>query len=155
VRTARGNGITAAYLSLPRATPKQREIADKLGITVSGDTFAVAAARILDVVGRAVGDECRYDTPTDKQVRFAGQLGIDISHDSFRVGSAKLDDELALLDMRQIAVQELGPGVKVRLKSRPGLPSRVISSIQNGRLVFFRGGGGAKAWARNCVRVDE
>jgi len=97
----------------------------------------------------------RHDVPTDKQTDYARTLGVDISHDSYRVGAAKLDDALALLDMRQIAQQELGPGVKVRLKSRPGYPPRVISSIQDSRLVFFRGGGGAKAWARNCIRVDE
>jgi hypothetical protein len=147
--------VSMSNICLPPATPEQKTVAGKLGINVAGDTFAVAAARILDVVGSAIGDERRYDTPTDKQIRFARELGADISHDSFRVGSAKLDDALALLDMRQIAELKLGPGVKVRLRSRPDGPDRIISSIQDGRLVFFRGGGGAKAWARNCVRVDE
>jgi hypothetical protein len=140
---------------LPQVTPEQQSVAEKLGISVDGDSIGVVAARILDLIGPSIGDVVKYDAPTDKQIRFARELGLDISRDSFRVGSARLDDALALLDMRQIAEQKLGPGVKVRLRSWPDEPDRVVSSIQDGRLVFFRGGGGAKAWARNCVRVDE
>lgn len=49
--------------TVPSATQDQIELGRKLGLELEGDTWNVAVAKILDVVGPAIGDVPKYTHP--------------------------------------------------------------------------------------------
>ncbi len=93
--------------------------------------------------------------PTPKQIELARKFGRDISTYSRRVGDAIIDDILTQLNLDWIASQRLAPGLAVKNKHDPFNRIFVISSITEDGTVYFRGGNGAKAWARSLLRADD
>ena len=59
------------------------------------------------------------------------------------------------LNLEFIASQRLAPGVAVTNKHDQLNRTFVISSITEDGTVYFRGGNGAKAWARSLLRADD
>lgn len=149
-----------SYKYVRTATPFQVDIGHRLGLDLAGETYAVAAAKILDVVGPAIGNVCRYEHPTEKQITFGNVLGLDLRSQTFRVASAMLED--ALLDRNQRAIErmDLKPGDRVVKRHRFEHNGKVhkweqefvVSSISSDGLVYFKGSGCRCAWAST---IDE
>jgi flavin-dependent dehydrogenase len=136
------------------STPYQQEIARRLGIDVTSETQAVAGARILDIVERALDPDTERRSATPRQIEFARKLGLDPVVESFHVCSAQIDDHLRTLNEEAIARLQLKPGDRVIKTDSVEIDGQehtltreyVISSIgANGR-VWFKGGNGAGAW---------
>jgi hypothetical protein len=92
--------------------------------------------------------------PTAKQVELAAKFQRDISGATRRVGNAIIDDLMTDLNLEAIGREKLAPGVAVINKYDSLKRKYVISSITADGTVYFRGGNGAKAWARSLVRSD-
>lgn len=131
----------------------QDHLARLLGINVAADTFAVAAARLLDSVATALG----YDptkSPSGCQISFAFSLGLDVTSDTKRVASAKIGGALFAKNQEAIAALNLEPGdhvVRVTQFEHNGALRSVeldfvVSSIQPNGRVFFKGGNDQGAW---------
>jgi hypothetical protein len=126
------------------------------------ETFGVAAARILDAIADALGEEPREPSSL-RQQDFARTLGLDVSVDTVRVASAKIADALLVRNVAAVKAMELGPGDVVEIAQRGQIDGKecvleqefVVSSVRpNGRL-FFKGGNGRGAWAAQVRKVPN
>ena len=151
------------YRHVPAATPEQVALGEQLGLDLSRDTWAVARARILDVVGSAIGDEQRYSTPTERQTAWAESLGIDVGERSYRVAFAMIKDALWERENRLIKDMNLQAGDRVTRereydhdgqihKSRDEF---VISSIRDDGLMHFKGTGCKSGWPSGFTKVED
>jgi hypothetical protein len=146
-----------------KATALQTQIARQLGIDVSTDSFRVAIARIMDIVGPAIGDKPKHFKPTPKQLKFANELGIHIADESFRVCSAKIQDKLEELNLKTLEEMQLAPGDRVLVREIIDYKGRhhvseqeyVVSSIKDNGMVYFKGGGGRCTWARKLKKEEN
>jgi hypothetical protein len=154
-------------MRIKKATSLQKRIAGQLGIDVSEDSFSVAVARILDVVGPAISEKKpKYSVPTQKQAELAKQLGIGITGDTFRVGFAKIEDKLEELNLKAnlkaIKDMQLTPGDKVLVHHTVNINGQqhewdqecVVSSIRDDGRVYFKGGTARAAWAAKLKKVN-
>ena len=131
----------------------QLHLASVLGIDISGDTFDVAAARLLDGVAPAIGHE-PAEPSSERQRAFAESLGYDVALDSKRVASAKIGEALLANNLGAIKSLNLQAGDRViRLTQfehagelRSFEQELIVSSIQPNGRVFFKGGNGQGAW---------
>jgi hypothetical protein len=132
----------------------QVSIGNLLGLSLGGNTITVAKAKLHDYI------EANFDTPTEKrlterQIEFAGEFGFDIRGLSKRVGEAVIFDILYSLDVESIERQHLGPGVVVYNRHDKLKERFTISSIREEGVVFFKGGSGRHAYARNLISVSD
>lgn len=125
----------------------------QLGLDFAGCTPNVAFAMIEDCIDRRFNAVSDLGSPSDKQIALANKFGRDISDLSKRVGSAVIEDIMHNLNEEAIVQQDLLPGVSVYNKHDATRREYVISSIKEDGTVYFRGGNGAKAWARSLVRI--
>lgn len=149
------------YRYVPGVSAEQLDVGERLGLDLSEDTWAVARARILDIVGPAIDDTERYHKPTAKQIAWAGSLGIDVTERSYRVAYAMIHDAVWERENRLIRQMGLSPGDTVareREYEHDGVVHRwreefVISSIcEDGRL-YFRGTGTRGGWPSQFSKV--
>ncbi len=133
---------------------QQIEFCRKLGIDVTGDTVSLAAAKIYGIMRRDFFGE-ELGRPSEKQIALAKKFGFDISQCSQIEGNAIIDDLMSELNHESIEKQKLGPGVEVINKWDDLKRVYTISSIREDGLVFFKGGNGKKAWARNLERIES
>lgn len=134
-------------------TADQEQLARALGVDISGDSFDVAAARLMDVVAVSVGHE-PAEPASERQMQFAQSLGCAVAGDTKRVASAKIGEALLARNRQAIVSMNLKPGDRVirTIQFEYGGELRttenefVISSIQNNGRVFFKGGNGQGAW---------
>lgn len=89
----------------PDPNQAQFEIAKLLGLNLSGESEATAAARIHDLVAEAIHDEPPRES-TEKQRSFAESIGVNVSADSVRIASAKIGE--ALHEQTKAALERLG-----------------------------------------------
>jgi len=144
------------------ASEAQTRIATMLSVDVSGDTEAVAAARIMDEVAEAVGERGGPRLATAKQIAFAQALGLQVVGDSLRVTSAKIDAALRERNLKAIERLGLRPGDHVLKRSafehngqrHEIVREYTVSSIRPNTRVFFKGGNGQGAWPTELERVD-
>ena len=94
-------------------------------------------------------------SPTPKQIELAAKFQRNISDTSRRVGNAIINDLMTELNHDAIGREGLAPGVVVINKHDILKIKHVISSIADDGTVYFRGGNGAKAWARSLIRSEE
>lgn len=149
------------------ATVPQIKIAQLLDIDVSSDSFLVAAARILDIVGPAIGEEERYEKPTAKQLAVAPSLGLDISADSYRVAFAKIRDRYNEINATALERLQLEPGDIVLRHNHVVVEGQhcdcpqshsydcgefTVSSIRD-ETVYFRGMDSHRAWGGQLTLV--
>jgi hypothetical protein len=131
---------------------KQIKFGQKLGLDFSGMSIGVAKAMIDDFI-----DKYFYNTElgslTDKQVKYAYDLGFDISKMTKRQGEAFLNDILFQRNYEIIQKEKLEPGAKVKKIYNSHDYVETISSIAKDGTVYFQGGNGKKAWARNLRRI--
>lgn len=146
----------------PPVSPEQQKLAGLLEITLAGDSFETAAAKLLDAVAESLGFEPAQPSSLRQQV-FAESLGMNVVHDSKRHATAKIGERLLELNRQAITDLDLKPGDRVlRIhrfehegEERTFEQEFVISSIQlNGR-VFFKGGNGQGAWPTQLRRVKS
>jgi hypothetical protein len=151
------------YTYVPRVAPEQVDVGRRLGLDLSQDTWAVARARILDVVGPAIGDHERYRKPTEKQIAWAKSLGIDLTEESYRVAYAMIHDALWERENRLIEEMQLRPGdtvSRVRQLEWEGqihewTEERIISSIRDDGLLYFKGTGSRRGWPSKFTKVSR
>ncbi len=137
---------------VPACDEQQVDFGHRVGLELRGETLGVAVARIEDVIdrdfwGRDLG------MPSPKQVALATKFGFDIGSSSRRVGAAVIDNILTQLNLESVESQHLGPGDIVSHVGHPERGEMAISSIQKDGLVFFKGGNGQRAWARNLRKA--
>lgn len=145
-----------------RPSPKQQELANLLGISISEDTPDIAAARLIDQIAEAIGYEPREDS-TSKQREFAASLGQDVGADSKRVASAKIGEALFCKNQDAIAALSLHPGDRVIRVSQFEHNGElqfferefIVSSIQASGRVFFKGGNGQGAWPTQLKKPKD
>ena len=137
---------------MKKVNQKQVAFGRKLGLNFKNCSPDVAIAMVEDIIDKEFWGK-KLDKPSDKQIAFAKRFGFDISSKTERVGSAIISNILTKLDLESIKKQGLAPGVKVRDKRDPLKEIYTISSIREDGLVFFKGGQGKKACARNLVKV--
>lgn len=134
-----------------KVSPEQVEFGKRIGLDLNGCTVNVAIARIQDAIdqlfwGKSLGQ------PTAKQVALADKFGYDLRGETRRVAHAIIDDLMLQLNREAIEEHDLKPGAKIRHVQNGN--EYVISSVQDDGMVFFKGGNGKKAWARNLVGVE-
>jgi len=132
----------------------QIEFGKKIGLNLSGKSIGVAKAIIEDAFDIQFNGINDLGQPSIKQQAFALKYGHDISTSTKRVGNAVIDDIMQMLNVQAISKYGLAPGVAV-IKNNDILQRVwIISSINNNGTVYFRGGNGAKAWARSLKKAS-
>lgn len=126
----------------------------QLGLDFTGCSPNVALAMIEDCIDTRFNAVSDLGVPSEKQIALASKFGRDISVLSKRVGSAVIEDIMQKLNEEAISQQSLSPGDSVYNKHDATRRTYVISSIKEDGTVYFRGGNGAKAWARSLVRIS-
>ena len=138
----------------------QNEIAARLGVDISKDSFDVAAARILDRVALAVR-QLPQRQASMAQKEFAKSLRLSVAKDSMRVASAKISDALHAKNIKALKRLNLRKDDKVVYTEKYETPQgaqvhtteHVVSSIgANGR-VYFKGIGCPGAWPSQLKRA--
>lgn len=136
---------------LLRVAPAVDEIALKLGIQVAGLPAGVARALIDVVIDNAFGS-ADPRAPTPKQVDLASRHGLDLVGLPRLVSDAIMDVLMSVINLEQIEREGIRPGSRVVYTQDAAGTVLEVSSITADGLVFFRGGNGRKAWARNlCI----
>jgi hypothetical protein len=124
----------------------------KLDIDLSGHSINVARAMIDDYIDKYFyGNDLK--TLTQKQIDYAHDLGFDISNMTKRQGEAFLDDILYQKNQEIIQSEKLEPGISVKRIYDKFDNVEVISSIAKDGTVYFKGGNGKRAWARNLKKI--
>jgi hypothetical protein len=127
-----------------------------LGLDIKGDTITVAQAKLYDNIDSRFGSQKEEKELSRKQIEFASDFGFDISKYSKRIGETVINDILYSLDVESIKKQNLKPGTSVYNRHDTFGERLVISSIKmdNG-IVYFKGGCGRYAFARNLIKINE
>lgn len=131
---------------------RQIDFGKRLGLDLRGKSQGVAEAMIQDAIDTQFHGRNNLGAPTIKQQALASSFGYDIAEVSKRVGNAVIDDIMMMLNREAILKYELAPGVVVVNKHDTLQRRRTISSIKDDGTVYFRGGNGARAWARSLIR---
>ena len=147
-------------------TAEQVRIAECVGISLMpDDTFLTASARIVDTIADAIGD-FPTDVPTAEQKSLAKEIRLDIGSESRRVARVKLKQVIQERRFREnmhaLEQMALRPGDVVVHRLDVGKASeehrdvrKVVSSIRWDGLLFFKGGEGAQAHAKNLKKAES
>jgi RNase H-fold protein (predicted Holliday junction resolvase) len=135
-----------------KANQEQILFGKKLGLDLTGCSIGVAFAKIEDVIDLEFY-KIELKTLTEKQINFGRNLGFDISKMSKRQGEAFLDDILYQMNCEVIKNEQFKPGVEVKNIFDKYNDIEIISSISKDGTVYFKGGNGKRAWARNLRKV--
>ena len=142
---------------LPNATltnDTQVAFGELIGLDLRGCSTGVAYARIEDAIADRFWGNPDVIRPSAKQCALALKFGFDIGAQSRAVGAAVVDDIMFQLNMEAIENNRLAPGVRVRHKMDDLGRTMVVSSVSVNGTVYFKGGNGQKAWARNLIRAE-
>ena len=126
----------------------------KLNLDFAECTTGVAIAKIWDLIDHEFWEN-DLGGPTSKQIDLAAQFGYNISNETKAVGSAIIDDIMMQLNLESIDNQHLQKGDIVINKWQTANLKYIISSIKEDGTVFFKGGNGHKAWARNLIKINK
>jgi hypothetical protein len=127
-----------------------------LGLDIKGDTITVAHAKFYDYIDSRFGSQKDEKELTRRQIEFASEFGFDISKYSKRVGETVINDILYSLDVESIKKQNLKPYTLVYNRHDTSSERLVISSIKmETGIVYFKGGCGRYAFARNLININE
>jgi hypothetical protein len=136
-----------------KANENQIKFGQKLGLDLSGLSVGVAKAMIDDQIDIYFNNN-EIKSLTSKQIEYAHDLGFDISKMTKRQGEAFLEDILLQKNFENIQKEKLEPGVRVKRVYDNLNKIEVISSISKNGTVYFKGGDGQRAWARNLRRIE-
>jgi hypothetical protein len=127
----------------------------RLGLALESKSVSEALAMIHDAIDRDFLGLSDLGEATPKQLEFAAKFQRDLSHVSRRVADAVVGDLMIELNLAAIQRERLAPGVTVKNKHDIVERRLVISSIQPDGTVYFKGGNGARAWARSLIRIGD
>jgi len=133
----------------------QIEFGKRLDLELSDKSVGVAYAMVGDAIQRSFFGKNDLGAPTTKQIELAAKFGIDIARATRSVGDAVITDIMLKLNQEAIVEQKLAPGIKVVNKHDILGKVRTVSSIAEDGTVYFKGGNGARAWARSLIRMDD
>lgn len=133
-------------------TKEEIIFANKFNISTKENNEEILYARIIDYIDTKIFNRSNRK-PTDSQIKFAATCGIDITNESYNVAFEIIHQILYNIDIQSIDTQKLAPGDTVTLKDYQN-EKYIISSIKNG-IVYFKGGNGQKASARNVFKIWE
>jgi hypothetical protein len=149
------NIMEAKKLTFVEKTSQEQVLfGKKLGLDLTGCSVGVALAKIEDVIDLEFW-KIELKTLTEKQINFGRNLGFDISEMPKRQGEAFLYDILHQMNCEAIENEQLKSGVKVRNIFDKYNNIKIISSISKNGTVYFKGGNGKRAWARNLKNVEK
>ncbi|MEK7873294.1 MAG: hypothetical protein AAB502_05480 [Chloroflexota bacterium] len=145
-----------------KPSPKQIEVAKCLGVRLRpDDSFLIAAERISDAVGEAVGQTPRLE-PTAKQYKMAEDLKITIDGDSRRVAWAKIRQAFQVRNLETVKRMRLKPGAVVRqLRTFTHYDGKIshheffgiVSAIRPDGHVYFKEG--ESAWPSELTKINK
>lgn len=127
----------------------------RLGLDLENKSESEALAMIHDTIDREFLGKEDVGKATPKQLEFAAKFQRNLTQVSRRVADAVVGDLMVELNLAAIQQERLAPGVTVRNKHDILERKQVISSIHPDGTVYFKGGNGARAWARSLIRVDD
>ncbi len=141
-------------------TDFQNEVATRLGLDVSSDTYDVAAARIMDRVALAV-KQFPSKPSSPAQRAFAKSLKLGVAKDTMRVASAKIADSLFEKNTRALARLKLKKDDRVIFTEKYETDDRtethtsehIVSSVGSNGRVYFKGIGCQGAWPTQLKRT--
>jgi len=140
---------------ITKVNEQQISFANRLGLDISGCTIREAFAKIQDILDIYFWSNSDLGHPSNKQIELAAKFGFDISDKTLRIANAIIDDIMEQLNLESIENQSLKPGDTVHNIWDKFHQGWIISSIHESGLVFFKGGNGKKAWARNLVKIEK
>jgi hypothetical protein len=140
---------------MPSVSKEQIAFGRRLGLSVEGKSISEAVAMIHDAIDKDFLGNSDLGCATDKQVEFARKFQRNPTHVSRRVADAVVGDLMCELNVAAIQRERLAPGVAVKNKHNIVEQKLIISSIQPDGTVYFKGGNGARAWARSLERLDD
>jgi hypothetical protein len=135
-----------------KVNTEQIKFGKKIGIELSGLSIGVAKAKIDDFIDKYFYNK-ELESLTPKQIKYAHDLGFDISEMTRRQGEAFLCDILYNKNFEIIQKEKLMSGVTVKNIYDKFNRVEIISSITKDGTVYFKGGNGKRAWARNIRRI--
>lgn len=97
-----------------KPSKEQRRIADLLGVDVSKDSAAVAAARLQGALAGPLQMPQAKLPPTKRQAMQAQELGLDITGDTQRMAAARINQEIQRRNAQALERLQLKPGDWVR-----------------------------------------
>lgn len=144
-------------MDLGKATQNQIEIAKFFNLDISNDIPEVGYIKIVNYLKKQFCLPIDSRLATEKQIAFARKFGYDVSNYSIEMAGMVLLRITRREDENSILQQNLEPGDIVTIHNRmhpeySGIMSFAISSIKDG-MVYFKGGNGKKASARNVRKV--
>ncbi|MBC5796559.1 MAG: hypothetical protein VKL60_22345 [Sphaerospermopsis sp.] len=141
------------FNKIPRVDDKEVEFAKYLGIDIKNYPKGVAYIVIQNYID-LVFDNFDDRFPTEKQINFLSQFGIDVSYEKRFVVDAVIESTMTILNLNTIETENLKHGSKVFHINNPE-KILIISSISEDGIVYFKGGNGQKAYARNLKTIKE
>ncbi|MTJ32063.1 hypothetical protein [Aphanizomenon sp. UHCC 0183] len=143
------------FNKIPRVDNKEVEFAKYLGIDIQNYPKEVAYIVIQNYID-LVFDNFDDRFPTEKQINFLSQFGIDVSYENRFVVDAVIESTMTILNLNTIETEnlKLKHGSKVFHINNPE-KILIISSITNKGMVYFKGGNGQKAYARNLKAIHK
>lgn len=103
-----------AFINNSKPNKEQRRIAAFLGVDVSKDSAAVAAARLQGAVAGPLHLSQAKLRPTKRQATQAKELGLDITGDTQPMAAARINEELHQRNAQALERLKLKPGDWVR-----------------------------------------
>ncbi len=141
-------------MNLSKLSKKQIQFCCSIGIETANCTPTIVYAKLMDWIDKNFWGKANLGKPTEKQIELAKIFGYDIKYASRRVSFATIDEIMTQLNLNSIKSQNLKPGDKVKHKRDKIGVIYTISSITEDGLIYFKGGQGKKAWARNLKKPN-
>ena len=132
------------------------KLAKYLGIDCSDTNYAsIIKVRVMNAIGQMFGDDRKEAKSSRKQIDYSKREGLgDVSGFTMEEVSALIYEKLHFLDIKSVEEQDLKAGNRVIFRDYPVRGFLVISSVKDG-IVYFKGGNGSKAFARNVIKLQE
>lgn len=145
-------------MEFKKPTQEQIEIAKLFQQDCSNDMPEIVFIKIVNAIKRVFSIPVDTRPATGEQIAFADKFGIDVSEYSIEMASMVLSKITEKEDQESINRQSLKPGDSVQIQyKKQGYSSNgsiyTISSIKHG-MVYFKGGNGKRASARNITKVE-
>jgi hypothetical protein len=150
--------MNTELMEFKKPTQEQIEIAKLFQLDCSNDISEIVFIKIVNAIKRVFSIPVDSRAATGNQIAFADKFGIDVSEYSIEMASMVLSKITEREDQESINRQSLKPGDSVQIQyKKQGYSSNgsihIISSIKHG-MVYFKGGNGKRASARNVRKVE-
>lgn len=145
-------------MEFKKPTQEQIEIARLFDLDSSNDIPEIVFIKIVNSIKNVFNLPVDSRPATRKQIAFAELFHVDVSNYTVEMASMVLRMITEREDQESINSQSLKPGDSIRIQYKKHEYSSdgiiyTISSIKRG-LVYFKGGNGKRAFARNVRKVE-